>query len=635
MNLPHPQLPQTGRISRAFPAVSGKVGCFLKKHPILILALTGLAAFVSKASAQSPLESAKLAEAAVAHLPKPEDPVVLPTDAEMEAYIKNMRESKLQLLQRDPDGWDDLEVSIWKSRDQNYKFDPNDKTKDTDGDGMSDYDEMLVNRDATFAEPFLTEEQQIAQVREGRRQAIAAEKEAVVLAFKRREELAPLIIPPLTTEHGTPATLETVEGEGQQKLATLAVDNVAIDAAKTQRADAFAQRTNIDKHVLEADGRVSSLVDVVDGIPRFYSTNNTVSADTISTDEVRSGGSIGLSLDGSGTTIGVWDGGDVLMPHNEFANGGQRITDKDGTSALGVQFHPTHVSGTMMAKGIVASAKGMASAALLNAYDWTNDLSEMTTAASTDSLRLSNHSYGFKQGWDTITAGGITYWAWYGDTTISGTEDYLFAFYSNESKSSDILAYNAPNYLMVWAAGNERKAASVENGPAAQPVNHYAYNGTSYIWTTGVTRPVDGAGVGYDLLKHQGVAKNTMTVAAVGDIVGGWTSALGVAAADFSSFGPPDDGRVKPDIAANGVGLYSAWDNTSANPGTTIDTIGGYRYTSISGTSMAAPSVTGSLDLLVQHYKNVVGATAPFRAATLKGLATHTADEAGPAAGPD
>lgn len=573
--------------------------------------------------------------AATANFPKAEDPVVLPTDEETAKILKNIRESSLLMLNGDKDGWDDFWVLIEQSRDKNYKFEPNNKAKDTDGDAMSDYEEMLLHRSATFAEPVLTKEQQIAQIREGRQQAIAAEKEAVVLAFKRREELAPLIIPPLMTDDGTPATVETVQGEGRRKLAALAVDNMAIDAAKTQRADAFAQRTNIDKHVLEADGRVSSLVDVVDGIPRFYSTNNTVSADTISTDEVRSGGSLGLSLDGSGTTIGVWDGGDVLMPHNEFANGGQRITDKDGTSALGIQFHPTHVSGTMVAKGVVASAKGMASAALLNAYDWTNDLSEMTTAASTDSLRLSNHSYGFKQGWDTITAGGITYWAWYGDTTISGTEDYLFGFYSDESRSSDILAYNAPNYLMVWAAGNERRAGSIENGPATQPVNHYAYNGTTYIWTTGVTRPVDGAGTGYDLLMHQGVAKNTMTVAAVGDIVGGWSSALGVAAADFSSFGPPDDGRVKPDIAANGVGLYSAWDNTSTNPGTIIDTIGGYRYTSISGTSMAAPSVTGSLDLLVQHYKNAVGATAPFRAATLRGLATHTADEAGPATGPD
>ena len=561
--------------------------------------------------------------------------MVLPTDKEAAELVKNRRETSLLMLNWDKDGWDDLWVLIEQSRDKNYKFEPNNKKKDTDGDGMSDYEEMLLHRSATFAEPVLTKEQQIEQVREGRRQAIKAEKEAVILAFKRREELAPLIIPPLTTEDGTPATVETVEMEGKQKLAALAVQNVAIDAAKTQRADAFVQRANIDKHVSEADGRVSSLVDVVDGIPRFYSTNNTVSADTISTDEVRPGGSLGLNLDGSGTTIGVWDGGDVLMPHNEFANGGQRITDKDGTSALGIQFHPTHVSGTMMAKGVVASAKGMASAALLNAYDWTNDLSEMTTAASADSLRLSNHSYGFKQGWDSITAGGITYWAWYGDTTISGTEDYLFGFYSNESRSSDILAYNAPNYLMVWAAGNERRAGSIENGPAAQPVNHYAYNGTSYIWTTGVTRPVDGAGAGYDLLKHQGVAKNTMTVAAVEDIVGGWTLSGGVSAAVFSSFGPPDDGRIKPDIAANGVGLYSAWDNTSSNPGTPIDTIGGYRYTSISGTSMAAPSVTGSLDLLVQHYKNVVGATAPFRAATLKGLATHTADEAGPAAGPD
>jgi hypothetical protein len=243
---------------------------------------------------------------------------------------------------------------------------------------------------------------------------------------------------------------------------------VAADAARRLRVDAFAARNNFSKNIIYDDGRVVSLADVVDGIPKFRTTRNAVSADTISTDEVYSGGSLGLTLDGSGVTLGIWDGGDVRMTHTEFTTGGQRITDKDGISPLGINSHPTHVAGTLVARGVNATARGMAHAALLHAYDWENDLSEMTTAASVDSLKISNHSYGWPQGWDTVSDGVNTYWAWYGDVTVSQTEDYEFGFYSNYSRGQDVLTYNAPNYLPVWAAGNERQPGSITNGPPSR-----------------------------------------------------------------------------------------------------------------------------------------------------------------------
>ena len=52
----------------------------------------------------------------------------------------------------------------------------------------------------------------------------------------------------------------------------------------------------------------------------------------------------------------------------------------------------------------------------------------------------------------------------------------------------------------------------------------------------------------------------------------------------------------------------------------------------MSGTSMASPNVAGTLLLLQQHYKNLT--TNFMKAATLKGLACHTADDAGNV-GPD
>ena len=47
----------------------------------------------------------------------------------------------------------------------------------------------------------------------------------------------------------------------------------------------------------------------------------------------------------------------------------------------------------------------------------------------------------------------------------------------------------------------------------------------------------------------------------------------------------------------------------------------------MSGTSMAAPTVTGSIALLVEHYQDYYGTSAKLWASTLKGLIIHTADD--------
>jgi hypothetical protein len=85
--------------------------------------------------------------------------------------------------------------------------------------------------------------------------------------------------------------------------------------------------------------------------------------------------------------------------------------------------------------------------------------------------------------------------------------------------------------------------------------------------------------------------------------------------ASYSAFGPTDDGRIKPDLVANGVSLYSTTSGSDNSYGTK------------GGTSMSSPSVAGSLTLLQQHYRNLNGSY--MYASMLKSLVLHTTDEAG------
>jgi len=343
------------------------------------------------------------------------------------------------------------------------------------------------------------------------------------------------------------------------------------------------------------------------GKPVYYLTENINAARTVSTDDVWPGGSGGFSLTGSGTTtgrLGIWDGGAVRATHQEF---GGRVTQMDSPGST--HYHATHVAGTMIAQGVQAAAQGMSYQANLAAYDWNSDNSEMATAAAAG-MNVSNHSYGYITGW---SYSGV--WYWYGDIGISTVEDYGFGYYSSGAQSWDQIAYNAPYYNIVKSAGNDRN----DTGPGPGG-GHYVWNG-GWVWSTD-TRDPDGGTDGYDCVSYVGNAKNIITVGAVDDIVGGYTAPADVVMSSFSGWGPTDDGRIKPDIVANGINLYSTYDTNNSAYGT------------LSGTSMSSPNLSGSLNLLVRHYEATHNSNTP-RAATMKSVLIQTADESGPNPGPD
>lgn len=87
-----------------------------------------------------------------------------------------------------------------------------------------------------------------------------------------------------------------------------------------------------------------------------------------------------------------------------------------------------------------------------------------------------------------------------------------------------------------------------------------------------------------------GNAKNALTVAALGH-------AGSLAKASYSNRGPTQDGRLKPDIAAPGSSVVSARNLTSFS-----QTVMAPTTQTMSGTSMAAPTVTGNAVLMRQFF---------------------------------
>ncbi len=271
-------------------------------------------------------------------------------------------------------------------------------------------------------------------------------------------------------------------------------------------------------------------------------------------------------LSGAGVTLGVWDEGNVDSGHPDFA-GRVILAEPGGVVAL----HATHVAGTMAGNGARSvdfggspgQWRGMAPEARIVSYDFAEPIPEHDEAINTYNIVASQNSWGFR------IAEFMRNCDLYGD-------------YSQFAPEYDQIVdglYGKP-ISVLFAAGNYRQGSSTNDC---------------------------GAGP-YRTIGPPGTAKNILTVGAI--------QSDDNAMAFFSSWGPVDDGRLKPELVAPGA--------QASGDGGVTSTVPGNGYAVRQGTSMATPAVTGAVGLFVEDYRNLNNQRDPLPS-TVRALLVHSA----------
>ncbi len=295
------------------------------------------------------------------------------------------------------------------------------------------------------------------------------------------------------------------------------------------------------------------------------------------------------NLTGSGITVMVRDEGRIFA-HPDF---GSRLQFGPDVANLQPIQHATHVAGTIGGSGGSipgAGARGFAPGCSIVSYDLNGDeLAEPIQAFQSFGAVISNHSYGFLTGWDNASG------------TFTDNQS-TFGLYGSFARNWDLLARNQ-GLIIVKSAGNARDG----NG-----VGH-PHNGT-----------LAADGDFYNTIDQSGTSKNILVVGAASDAAIAGTSTASKQVLAFSSSGPVADGRLRPEIIANGDTLLSC-DNTAVT---------GNTYVSLSGTSMAAAAVCGTTVLFMQDYKRIFGASSSCAPHYLRAVYAQTATDMG-RPGPD
>lgn len=331
------------------------------------------------------------------------------------------------------------------------------------------------------------------------------------------------------------------------------------------------------KQFIFENGNAKQLIGVNEiGKPMYYTSLNGEASKMTKAEKLYLSGGLGLDISGQQMTIGLWDFAKPRLSHQLLSG---RISYPSNQNQT-ISRHSTNISGTIMGNNGDVKARGIAYNAQLKAYDWMDDILEMTSEAydpilNSNGILVANNSYGF----DPIYL-----------------QSYQFGKYNTTAQNWDNLMYLKPYFQIVKAAGNAR------------------------AFSPQVLPQVTKKG-GYDLLEGAGIAKNVLVIASAKKNATMSTDE-NYDISDFSSYGPTDDGRIKPDLCAPGEDIYSSIDTYDEAYGT-------YK-----GTSSASAVVSGIITLLQQYWKSVSPNSSYMWSSTVRAILTHTANDKG-TEGPD
>lgn len=390
-----------------------------------------------------------------------------------------------------------------------------------------------------------------------------------------------------------------------------------IEEAERDAATWAARRSGWRSDGFDPDGRRFRLqrLDPESGLPIYLLEANASSAITGNVAPIRTPNAPGLS--GDRIAAGVWDSGIALPTHIELLG---RLHPRDD---FDVSNHATHVTGTVAAEGLDEQAQGMAPRAHVLSFHWDNNVVQMAENAATipvDAGRLlvSNHSYVSASGWASGDFSGESGRHWFG--RLEDGEDRRFGQYDERASLWDAMLHGAPYHLAVVAAGNDRN-----DMPPSPGTTFFYFDGEEWQskpYDPATDPPGDGFKDGFNTVSSFSGAKNVLTVGAVRHaLANGERDPSAATTTAFSSWGPMDDGRIKPDVVAAGQTIYS------------LSSTADDAYRNASGTSMAAPATSGAATLLQELHKRHFDGL-PMRASTLRALLVHTADDIG-TPGPD
>ncbi|MBL0921955.1 MAG: S8 family serine peptidase [Phycisphaerales bacterium] len=299
-------------------------------------------------------------------------------------------------------------------------------------------------------------------------------------------------------------------------------------------------------------------------------------------------------LSGAGVSVMVFDGGTVRATHVDFQG---RATNRDAAS---ISDHATHVSGTIGGAGVANPLhRGMAPGVTIQNYgfQWPSGdsgflytqpgdlLADYTDAVTNHGVVVTNNSIG------NNTAPNNNPCDWQGNY---GTTDTLIDAIARGSIAGREL-------IIVWANGNERQTTRCQNdGPAPN--------------------------TGFATLAPPANAKNHITVGALNSNDDSMTT--------FSSWGPSDDGRMKPDVSAPGSQNGSHAGTSDGGVTSCSSSTSNTGYSVKSGTSMAAPTVTGIVALMLEDFRSQFTGEPDPSGSTIKVLLAHNAVDLGNV-GPD